>query len=303
MQITKKIIQLLNFAAMISYNPKDWFKLITQFRKNDTFVQLIPSMLGIGILSAIVVLLELYVWHWSYKNITVVHSILGFVLSMLLVFRTNSAYDRWWEGRKLWGNLVNQSRNLSIKINSYLKEKNDKQQIVDLINHYNYSLKNHLRGKRYDSENPELSAELKSELATISHIPNYFANILNRKLVSLKEKNALTEMQLLLLNTEFVAFTDICGACERIKNTPIPYSYNIYLKKIIFLYVITLPFAFGPEFGFLTVFISMIVLYVFASIELIAEEIEDPFGADDNDLPLDDLCEKIKANTQEIISK
>jgi putative membrane protein len=222
---------------------------------------------------------------------------------MLLVFRTNSAYDRWWEGRKHWGNLVNQSRNLAIKINSYLINQEDKKAITDLINHYNFSLKAHLRNNNYLESDVEISNELKEEIKSVEHVPNYFANLLNAKLFHLHKKNSLTEMQLLLLNTEFVSFTDICGACERIKNTPIPYSYNIYLKKIIFLYVITLPFAFGPEFGFLTVIIAIIVLYVFASIELIAEEIEDPFGSDDNDLPLDELCIKIKANIKEIISK
>src|SRR5687767_12940159 len=108
---------------MITYNPKDWFKLITQFHKSDTFRRLIPVMIGIGIFTALVVSFEVYIFHWSYKNNTVAHSILGFVLSMLLVFRTNTAYERWWEGRKIWGDIVNQSRNIALKLRSYIKNK------------------------------------------------------------------------------------------------------------------------------------------------------------------------------------
>ena len=94
---------------------------------------------------------------------------------------------------------------------------------------------------------------------------------------------------------------DIAGACERIKNTPIPYSYNLFLKKVIFIYVITMPIAFVPQFGYWAILITLFVFYVLVSMEVLAEEIEDPFGIDDNDLPTQELCEKIKSNVWEIL--
>src|SRR5690606_29569437 len=97
------------------------------------------------------------------------------------------------------------------------------------------------------------------------------------------------------------AFTDICGACERIKKTPIPYTYNIFIKKFIFAYIITLPFAF-VSFGYWVAGITAFVFYVLASLEMIAEEIEDPFGRDANDLPTDDLAETIRKNVFQIIN-
>ena len=287
---------------MITYNPKDWFTLIIQFHKSDTFRQLFWSLVSIGIYTAVIVYFEVHFFHLSTKNPTVMHSILGFVLSMLLVFRTNSAYDRWWEGRKIWGSVVNNSRNLSLKIAVMLAHEKDKQELKHLITNYVYSFKNHLRGKYIQEEFTPTDNINLSQFADADHKPNLIAKSLYAKINSLYLNKDITGDQLIILNDELRSFTDNVGACERIKNTPIPYSYNIFLKKMIFLYIMSLPIFFASEFGYTTVPISIIVLYVFASIELIAEEIEDPFGEDDNDLPLDDICNKIKTNLNEIIN-
>lgn len=258
-------------------------------------------MLAIGAFSAIVVTLDVYVYDWSFKNSGIAHSILGFALSMLLVFRTNTAYERWWEGRKLWGDVVNNSRNFILKISAFVKNDASKKELTSMIINYNYVLKNHLRGQETTYIAPGLAKELVEELSTANHKPNAVAKHLYTKINSLYLSKEIGDTQLLLLNDEAKSFTNICGACERIKNTPIPYSYNLFLKKIIFLYVFTIPFMFGPDFRYATIPVSISILYVFASIELIAEEIEDPFGEDDNDLPLDDICDKIKTNLNEII--
>ena len=98
---------------MINYNPKEWFTFIFRFHKADTFRTLFPLIIGISVYSAVIGYLEIMVLKLgdnSYlKNISMMHTLLGFIISMLLVFRTNTAYDRWWEGRKLWGALVNNS--------------------------------------------------------------------------------------------------------------------------------------------------------------------------------------------------
>ena len=122
---------------MISYQPKEWIKFIFTAKRSDTIRQLVPFMLILAIYSLVVAYLELYYWQLSadnqLKNITVTHSLLGFVLSMLLVFRTNTAYDRWWEGRKLWGGLVNSSRNLAMKLNALLNHEDQKYQHKNLF--------------------------------------------------------------------------------------------------------------------------------------------------------------------------
>ena len=132
---------------MITYNPKDLFTLIIKFHKRDTFRTLLPSILSIGIYAAIIVYSELHFFHIETKNPTVMHSILGFVLSMLLVFRTNSAYDRWWEGRKLWGSVVNNSRNLSLKLSAFIPKthSHERETLKNLITNYVFSVKNNCR--------------------------------------------------------------------------------------------------------------------------------------------------------------
>lgn len=287
---------------MVTYNPKDWFTLIIQFHKSDTFRRLFWSLVSIGIYAAAIVYGELHFFHLETKNPTVMHSILGFVLSMLLVFRTNSAYDRWWEGRKVWGSVVNNSRNLALKLATYLNNEKDKQDVKLLITNYVFAFKNHLRGKYVQEEFTQTENINLAQFADANHKPNFIAKALYEKINTLYKQNHLSGEQLIILNEELKSFTDNCGACERIKNTPIPYSYNIFLKKMIFLYIMSLPIFFGSEFGYITVPISIIVLYVFASIELIAEEIEDPFGEDDNDLPIDDICKRIKTNLNEILN-
>ncbi len=287
---------------MITYNPKDWFTLIIKFHKSDTFRTLLPSIICIGIYAALIVYAEWHFFKIEIKNPTVMHSILGFVLSMLLVFRTNTAYDRWWEGRRIWGSVVNNSRNLALKLSVYLSNAADKEDLKNLIVNYIFSFKNHLRGKYIQEEFTPTQQSKIADFADASHKPNFVAKKLYQKIHSLSQDKNLSGDQLIILNEELKSFTDNCGACERIKNTPIPYSYSIFLKKMIFLYVISMPIFFGSEYGYTTVPITMIVLYVFASIELIAEEIEDPFGEDDNDLPLDDICERIKTNLNEILN-
>lgn len=287
---------------MVTYNPKDWFTLIIQFHKSDTFRQLFFSLICIGLYSAIIVYIEGHYFPLNTKNPTVMHSILGFVLSMLLVFRTNSAYDRWWEGRKIWGNVVNNSRNLSIKLSVIIENAKDRLELKHLIINYIFCFKNHLRGKEILEEFTPTEVMNLTDFLSANHKPNMIAKSLYAKIHSLHQNKVLSNEHVLILNEELKSFTDNCGACERIKNTPIPYSYNIFLKKMIFLYIMSLPLFFSTEFGYLTVAITVIVLYVFASIELIAEEIEDPFGEDDNDLPLTDICNKIKINLNEILN-
>jgi putative membrane protein len=110
-----------NKITMVLYNPKEWITAIFRFHKADTLRPLLFSLIFIALFSAGIVYIETEYFNFSEttkaRNLTIFHSLLGFAISMLLVFRTNTAYERWWEGRKLWGSLVNNSRNLSIKLN------------------------------------------------------------------------------------------------------------------------------------------------------------------------------------------
>jgi putative membrane protein len=287
---------------MISYNTKDWFTFIFRFHKADTFRTLLPIMFAIGFYAALIGYAEVEYWKLaenSYvKNITIMHGMLGFVISLLLVFRTNTAYDRWWEGRKLWGSLVNNSRNFSIKLSAILEDENDKKFFRKIIPSYANVLHKHLKN---EDTAKQLFEDLDLEIDHHKHKPNQVAMLMFQKINELYVAKKITGDQLIILNAEIQSFSEVCGACERIKNTPIPYSYSAFIKKFIFFYVMTLPFGYSFSLGYYVAPVVVFIFYVLASLELISEEIEDPFGGDVNDLPTKKISESIKKHVEEIL--
>ncbi|GAA4073639.1 bestrophin family ion channel [Flavobacterium cheonanense] len=287
---------------MVQYNPKDWITYIFKFHKSDTFRKLLPMMFFIGFYSYGIAYLELEYWKLSekshVKNLTLMHTTVGFVLSLLLAYRTNTAYDRWWEGRKLWGSLVNNSRNLALKLSAILKEDKDRNYFKRLIPAYASILQKHLSD---EDTAKELFEGLDLQIDHHKHYPNQVAKMIFNKVNELYASGKITGDQLIILNSELQSFTDVCGACERIKNTPIPYSYSAFIKKFIFFFVMTLPFGFVFSLGYYVIPVVIFIFYVLASLELIAEEIEDPFGGDENDLPTAKIASNIKKHVEELL--
>jgi putative membrane protein len=279
---------------MVVYNPKDWWKLIFAFHKNDTFRMLLPGIIGVAAFTALISYVENDFFGATFKNTTVVHTLVGFVLSMLLVFRTNSAYDRWWEARKLWGSLVNVSRDLYIRVNVCIEDAEVKAELKNLIIDFSFALKEHLR----EGSNLELLSMDSSRFLKENH-HHAPLQIINRIYELLSVHIDSSDKHLnnhIMIHQNMNEFSNILGGCERIKKTPIPYSYSLFFKKVIFIYIFTMPIGFVREFGYWASPIVALVFYVFAGIELLAEEIEDPFGHDANDLPTDTICETIKSN-------
>ncbi len=286
---------------MVQYNPKEWFGLIFRFHKSDTFRILFPAMLSLGAYAAFTTYIMLGVFHMNPKSTTVLHSLLGFVISLLLVFRTNTAYDRWWEARKLWGSLINVSRNLSLKWKAMAPESNHVFFRVLLVN-YCISLKHSLRN---ESAVEHLQTCPGFELASVEgkkYGPILMANLLFSEVNKRYMQKHITGEQFLILKDDLTALSDIFGACDRIKNTPIPYSYSLFIKKFIFIYTLTIPFGLLGDFGYWVVPISMFIFYALASLEVIAEEIEEPFGQEANDLPTDTIVVNIENSILEIFN-
>ncbi|MFZ9586136.1 MAG: bestrophin family protein [Crocinitomicaceae bacterium] len=287
---------------MINYNPKNWFSFIFSFHKSDTARILWKELIYIGILTSIIAYVQIHVFpNADYlKNLTTVYSLLGFVISLLLVFRTNTAYDRWWEGRRMWGSMVNDSRNFVSKISVMDLSLETRKRIGVLVPLFSFSVKEHLRSNRVDG-NVLIGDEEKKSFAETDHQPLWVIKELRELIQGLKNQGKMDNIELNLLNQNLDRLVDSLGACERIRNTPIPFSYSLFIKKFIFIYVVTMPLAFVEIFGYYAVFISTFVFYALVSMELLAEEIEDPFGTDENDLPTDALCDTIRRNTESFI--
>ncbi len=286
---------------MITYNPKSWITLIFAFHKSDTLRKLWKEMIYIGLFTLLIdFIIMRYITNTSYLDKLInVYSLIGFVISLLLVFRTNTAYDRWWEGRKKWGELVNDSRNLGVKLSVLLKEEDDKAFFKRMIPNFLIASKEHLRKGTLLFELDLHSEEMKM-LNVKKHIPMQLVCMMQNRITQLNKAGKISNEDVIRLDNNLNKLLDSIGACERIKSTPIPYSYSLFIKKFIFIYVITLPLAFVSVFGYWSAFIATFIFYILVSMEILAEEIEDPFGKDDNDLPMDELAEKIKSNMEEL---
>jgi ion channel-forming bestrophin family protein len=291
---------------MINYNPRVWFSMVFHSYSRAVMRTLMPALIFMTIFSIALcyVLLDILRFHENDFHTTIsMHSLLGIVLGLFLVFRTNSAYDRWWEGRKLWGSFLNNTRNFSFKLNAFLDSNDTTNRIwfAQMIPNLAISVKEHLRNGTKIDELEEVDGGFLKKLERAKHIPNKISSMLYQQINELYKQQKISGDQLFILDKELKEFSDILGGCERIKNTPIPYSYTMYIKQFIFIYVITLPFAFVTTSGYITVPIVVLITFVLLSVELIAEEIEDPFGKDINDLPTDELSAKIKDNVREIL--
>lgn len=299
---------------MISYNPKEWFTFLFRIHKYETFRQLLPLMVGVAIYSGIIAYIELHSFFSpdtkeQTKSISIVFSILGFTLSLMLAFRTNSAYDRWWEGRKLWGDLTNSTRGVSAHLNAILG-KNDlvNRRIIGAhIACFAYALRFHLKGESTDRDILENELDehylvnYREQFSGAAHQPMEIFKSLVHHIHQLNYQGLITAEQLYLLKPELNKLIEVCGACERIKSTPIPISYAAFLKKFIFFYVMLFPLIYGMHMSFYIIPVTVFILYVLSSIELIAEEIEDPFSDSPNDLPTFKLAKGIAMGSKNIL--
>ncbi|MBW4671199.1 MAG: hypothetical protein KME60_28195 [Cyanomargarita calcarea GSE-NOS-MK-12-04C] len=232
---------------------------------------------------------------------------LNIVLSLLLVFRTNTAHERFWEGRKLWGAMVNTVRNLSRGIWVYIaesepKDKTAKEPAMRLVVAFSVAMKLHLRR---DPVNLELAPLMSSfqyhQLRDANHPPLEISLWIGEYLQTQYERQLLNVFQLNTLHELLDDMVDILGGCERILKTPVPLFYTIIFKTLLSIYLLLLPWELvngltwwtGPILGFIS--------FILLGIDEIGSEIEEPFGHDPNDLPLDVICNTMHRNVEDLI--
>jgi len=221
------------------------------------------------------------------------------IMGLLLVFRTNSAYDRWWEARKLWGSLVNDMRNLSVKAREFA-DLTDAEcaQFGSLLVGFSYGLKDHLRGiEKFSYLPPNLRDEKKSAC----HLPLAVSQMVYRSIHQWNKEGRLTDIEMLQIDRHARALMDICGGCERIKKSPIAGSYKFILWSGLGLYFVMLPWLLVPTVDNYAVFLVLPGAYFVTALEFLAEEVEEPFGTHANDLPLDDICKTIEASISDVL--
>ncbi|HEY9785096.1 MAG TPA: bestrophin family protein [Candidatus Obscuribacterales bacterium] len=223
----------------------------------------------------------------------------GLVMGLLLVFRTNSAYERWWEGRKLWGQLTNESRNICLKVRALTSvSREDSARFGQLIISFAFALKHHLRGTTPSEPLPAVGEVTPTES---KNLPLHISKLIYDTIGRWRQEERINEMTMLVLDQHARALMDICGACERIKSSPLAVSYRAFMRQGIALNLLAWPWYFTHEFALGWTLPPMLIgAYFLIGIELIAEDVEEPFGKDDDDLPLDEICNNIKNSVSSI---
>jgi ion channel-forming bestrophin family protein len=276
---------------------------IWHLARSWTMVKIMRMVLVMGLYAGAVTAVLMVLFPEEKTFDTSVFSFLGVVLSILLVFRTNNSYDRWWEGRKQWGALVNTCRNLAVMAQTTFpkEDHHSRHLLAKHISNFCLALKEHLRKGVNLDELILLSEADREEYATKAHIPNHISLQIHQLIYRIYRGGGITPEDYLNTKPHTQDLLDILGACERIRKTPIPFSYAVFIKIFIAVYGLLLPFAFVPTFGIWTAPVMMLVFFAFIGIEMMAEEIENPFSLDCNNLPTGTMALTIKANVFEIL--
>ena len=246
-------------------------------------------------------------WHFLSFPISII-TILGTALSLLLGFRTNSAYDRWWEARKVWGAIVNDSRTLVRQSISFIEtSKEEKDQIIFNIAHLQiawcYALANSLRkGQVLVYADLHLQQSELEYVASQDNIPNAILNLIQFRLSDLHEEGKIKTLLYQNLDSTLQRLCDSMGRCERIKNTVFPTQYSFFVVLVIFIFTLVLPMGLVESIGRIAIPITFIISFLFFYVEWIAYVMQNPFENGPNDIPMTSLSRTIEINLLELIN-
>jgi putative membrane protein len=287
---------------MIEYDSHSWTHHLLDI-KGSVIRQVFWRVALFVIWSVLVVLFHEYVRPVHFP--TTVHTLIGVALGLLLVFRTNASYERFWEGRRMWGGIVNESRNLARTTSAFLPDHPPlRDQIILWTVAFAYASMRSLRGESgLGPISERLPEEAIAETLSAQHVPLAVARRISHLLVKARTGGHLTDYVTISIDNNVQLLIDYLGACERIQKTPVPFAYVVHLRRALILYCLTLPFALVESFGWTTVLDMLLIAYILFGIEEIGVEIENPFGLDHNDLPLEQICKTIERNLLSIIEE
>ncbi len=285
-------------------------RLIFMYR--GTILQAITAKVLITVIIAIAVTLshgKLY--HLKITMNSVPFSLIGLALAIFLGFRNNACYDRFWEGRKQWGMLIIVTRNLTRQIltlidrdKTHTEHSPLQQRMVHQIIAFTHALRHHLRDSRdFNEIGPLLAAEEQAAIEDAFNRPYRILNDLGDNLRSALSTKRIDPYLVPALDQNIDQLGVILGACERIKNTPIPFTYTVLLHRTAYLYCFLLPFGLVDSLGFMTPFVVAIIAYTFFGLDALGDEIEDPFGLSANDLPLTALSTTIERDLRNVLGE
>lgn len=268
---------------------------------------------------ALIVTFEYYLFGSSFlPNMTAAVSILGISLSFLLSFRNSAAYDRWWEARRIWGDLMNETRTFAAQILTLIDIKFDKEgklnveelkilqkEILYRQMAFNYALTFHLRRQphKIDTLKSFLPENEFLMLKNIQNIPNFLLLQQSKALQNVYNLGYTEDFRHIQFDNRIALFFGVMGRCERIKNTIFPRQYSYYSEIALWIFLTLLPWALIKELGYFTPFISLIISFFFVILGYVGNNIEKPFANSVNDIPITQLSRQMEIDLKEMLGE
>ncbi|TWT39312.1 bestrophin family protein [Blastopirellula retiformator] len=299
---------------MIITEKDSWIRMIFAYH-GTTMDRTWPRLAVVVGFSVVITVIAKFFPTQAYSLTMEPFTVVGLALAIFLGFRNNAAYDRYWEGRKLWGRMVNVCRTFTMQVNSLIGEENadsdpdapreqqpDQNRITGLIIAYVHAFRHRLRDT---DATAELRQRLKNDAEADSYlaqdnVPAAIADRISRCLNHAWRSGRLNVFHLPLLHQNLTEMLAIQGGCERIKSTPIPFTYSVLTHRTVVLYCLALPCGLHDRIGWLTPVVVALVAYAFLGLDAVGDEIEQPFSTDDNDLPLLQLSTMIEINIRQL---
>lgn len=289
----------------MSFERSNWFKLALNFRAS--VIREIKIQVVLTMLVALIVTIFYKYGYSGFSQPILTGLIPGIVLGLILVFRTNTAYERFWEGWQIAGMTIFTGRNLSRQMwltipNKTLEDRQEKIVHLRLVATFFIAMKQHLRGAGIDDRlKLLLSSKQYLELEDTTNMPLKVTQWIGNYLTKQYNHQHIDSIQFSALNRLLDQFVECLSRCERILSAPMPYAYSIHLRQMLILYCFALPFQMVKDLQWWTIPVTGIVAFALFGIEAIGLEIENPFGYDANDIPLDKLCQKLHNDIEELI--
>jgi putative membrane protein len=289
---------------MIVRSKSNWWTLLFVWRAS-MMKQMLPQMLIVAALSVFAVWSEGTIFKHKVPLNATPFTLVGVALALFLGFRNSSSYDRWWEGRKLWGALVNITRALTVQVLTMTDDAPgrctmEKRAFLNMLVAFTYAMRDQLRGDVFARSAELLPPALAAEVDRARYKPFIILRAMGEWVTQRQREGGFGEISKTMLDRNLIELSSIVGGCERIASTPVPFGYAVMIHRVVYFYCAMLPFGLVDGIAWMTPVVTLVMAYSFIALDLLAAELEMPFGRDENDLALDAISLNIELSIREL---
>jgi ion channel-forming bestrophin family protein len=284
---------------MIVRPKSNWWSLLFVWR-GSMMKRILPQLAIVATLSVLAVWTEGNIFAHKVPLNATPFTLVGVALALFLGFRNSSAYDRWWEGRRLWGALVNTTRSLARQTLTMTGEAEGKRDFINMLIAFTYAMRDQLRGDTFIRSAELLPPVVAAEVDTARYKPVIILRAMGSWVSQRRSEGAFSDIIEAAIDLNLVELSNILGGCERIGSTPVPISYSVMIHRVVYFYCALLPFGLVDAIAWMTPAVALVLAYAFFSLDSLAEELETPFKRDENGLALDAISLNIELSLREM---